>query len=137
MSLTKDIYLAFGAKVDAFAAGQSPAVPVEYVGSPVAFEPPDQGSWLEVRTFFNGSENYAWGAGLGSAVEQGFFRVGVVTRSAGIPAAQALAEEVATEFAKLTELGTALVYQAPQISGPLQEDDRLTVPVSIFWRAGR
>ena len=134
MSLTKDIYLAFSAKLAAFAANHSPALPVDYVGAPISFTPPTAGEWLEAVPFFNGNENYAWDQG---SIEQGFFRVGVCTRLGGLVVAQTLAELIATEFKKTTALSTALVYQEPQISGPLQEDDRLTVPVSIYWRGAR
>tara|TARA_R110002049_G_scaffold281333_1_gene460861 strand:+ start:22368 stop:22769 length:402 start_codon:yes stop_codon:yes gene_type:complete len=133
--VTLDIYDAFGVKLNTFAANLSPARSVNYIGSPVTFVPPSTGEWLEAAVFWNGHENYAWGEGP-SGVDRGFFRVGVVTR-AGIQAAQPIAELLVTEFKKLTVLATALVDRMPELSGPLQEDDRLTVPVTIHWRVSR
>lgn len=136
MSMTVDIYNAMGAKVEAFATGLAEPIPTHYTASPIPFVPPDSGEWLEVRAFWNGNENYAWGS-RGASVEKGFFVVGVVSRSGGVQAAQPIAELLVEEFEKSTELATALVYKAPEISGPLTEDDRLTVPVTIYWRATR
>jgi hypothetical protein len=132
--VTLDIYDAFGVRLNAFAAALSPARSVHYIGSPVTFVPPSTGEWLEAAVFWNGNENYAWGA---ESVEYGFFRVGVVTRGGGIQTAQPIAEALVSHFAKLTQLATALVDRMPELSGPLQEDDRLTVPVTIHWRASR
>lgn len=127
------IFTGFGALMSAFAAGLSPSVPVEYVGAPVSFTPPDEGEWFEVRTFWNGNENYAWDDDI-PAIKQGFFKVGAVSRSGGLPEAQALADLVVAEFAKGTTFGGARVEKEPEQSSPLQEDDRLTVPVTIRWR---
>lgn len=136
MSLTADIYDAFAPLVTAFANSKSPALEVGYPGN--HFDPPDSGEWIEIIANWNGSENYGL-PDAGPTHLTGFFRLIVGARPSpnAMMTAQKLAEELVAEFAKGTTFGGALVYQAPSIGGPIQEDARLEIPVTVRWRAVR
>lgn len=136
MSLTTDIYNAIAPLVTAFAAAQSPALPVAYPGLPL--DPtPDDGIWLDFRVFWNDGEELGWDDS-GMTVERGFFRVIVCSQPGeGIVASQQIAELLVAEFAKGTEFSTARVDRSPTIGGPIVESDRVMIPVTVWWRATR
>jgi len=133
VSHSTDIYDAFAVQLAAFAAGEGLAV-----GYPnIHFTPPDSGLWLELMVFWNGNTNYGL-ADAGPTVEQGFFRVMVGYRpGAGLMPAQELAESVIETFPKGSLFATARVEQTPALSGPVQLDDKLFVPVTVRWRSTR
>ncbi len=135
MSLTTDIYNAFAPLVTTFAAGLSPALPVAYPN--LNFDPPSEGMWLDFRTFWNGNENYGM-SDSGPSIERGFFRIIVnAPAGSGQSAAQAVAELIATAFPKGTTFNVARTDRAPEITGPIQDDPWLMIPVTIYWRATR
>lgn len=133
--MTPAIYDAFCQQVATFAAGYSPDLPVAYPD--VSFTPPDEGQWLEVVAIWNGNDNYGVG-NAGPSVEMGMFRVLVMSRSGlGIMAGQALAEDVCGAFPKGSVFGSAQMDKAPEITGPIQHDDKTMIPVTMRWRATR
>ena len=133
MSLTTDIYDAFAELAGEFAADK--VLPIAYPG--ISFTPPASGMWLELRPFWNDGENYGL-ADDGPTSEQGFFRLMACSRvGAGINDVQDLAEDIVAAFPKGTMLAKARVERMPTMSGPIQDDDRTTIPVTIRWRATR
>lgn len=133
MSLTTEIYNAFSIRAGAFAAAQG--LPIAYPD--ISFTPPPIGQWLEVRAFWNDGANYGM-ADDGPTVEQGFFRLMACGRTgSGLMDLQTLAESIVAAFPKGTMLAKARVERSPSMSGPIQDDDRSTIPVTIRWRATR
>lgn len=133
MSHTTAIYDEFAIRLGALADGLG--LPVSYPG--LHFTPPDDGLWLELLVFWNGNIPYGL-ANSGPTIDQGFFRVMVGYRhGAGLMPAQQLAELVIAAFPKGSTFARARVEQTPALSGPIQMDDKLFVPVTIRWRATR
>ena len=132
--MTPAIYDDFCLTVATFASGHSPALPVSYPAVP--FTPPDEGIWLEVVAIWNGNTNYGV-AQSGPSVEVGMFRVLVMSRGVGLVAPQEMAELVSDAFPKGSVFGTAMTDTAPEITGPIQHDDKLMIPVTVRWRATR
>lgn len=96
---------------------------------------PSSGEWLEVRTNWIGSTEYAVG---NLAVERGFFRVLVCGRlGTGLLPLQTLAEQVIAAFPKGSSFAGAVTDERPSLSGPTEDKDRLIIPVTIRWRATR
>lgn len=133
MSLTADIYDAFAVQVEGFATAQG--LRVAYPG--ISFDPLNDKTWLEVQTFWNDGINYGM-ANSGPTVEQGFFRILVCRRpGAGLMDPQAVAESIVRAFPKGSQFGPARTERAPSLSGPVQSDDKMVIPVTIRWRATR
>lgn len=132
---TATIYDAFAASVTAFAQNYTPELPVAYPG--INFSPPDTGLWLELICFWNGSINYGL-ADDAPAVQQGYFRIIAWSRQGGgLMAAQELADDIEAAFPKGSEFDTARMYKMADKSGPVEDDDRIGVPVSLYWRTIR
>lgn len=129
--MISDIQLAFYAAVTSSFA----ATPIAWPNTP--FDPPQSGAWLVVESNPNDGANYGL-ADEGPTVIRGFFRVMACTRAGiGDDAATTLAESVRAAFGKGTMIGPARVDAEPGIVGPVQDDHRLAVPVTIRWRATR
>lgn len=157
MSLTVDIYDAFCAQVEAFAAAQDLMVAYPNIHSNAAHESgvikpwgemvagidpwggiPEADMWLTVLAFWNRSQNYGLGND-GPTIERGIFRIVVVSIAGiGIVKPQVIAENALQHFKKGALLGPARIDQAPDFEGgPLQYGDRCLCPVNIRWRATR
>ena len=112
-----------------------PTLTIAYIG--INFDPPDSGMWLEATIFPSpsiemGMENDP------SIVHRGVFQVGVVdVTGKGALEATEIASMVVSHFkkgTKLTALGTILrITNRPSISGPIQEDNQIIIPISIQY----
>ena len=129
MSAT-DIYDAFAVMAGEFAKDNN--LPISYPA--VHFVPPNTGEWLELIAFWNGSENYAVQSDA-PYIESGFFRIVVCSRSQGLMTAQRIADKAVKYFPKGTVFSAASVEEMPSIGSPLQEPDKIIVPVTVSWRA--
>lgn len=112
----------------------APAVPVSYPGIP--FTPPS-GTYLEATIHQNTTLDHFIGDDSTSEY-RGLLQVSVRTPAgAGIIAPMDLAGKVAEHFKRGTVLSkdglTVRVLKTPDIAGPLQEPDRLHVPVTVTW----
>lgn len=126
---TTAIFDSFNAQISA----TFPALEVGHQG--VTFQPPESGNWLEVIANWNGSSEYGI---QNPAVERGFFRVLVCGRHGkGLVPVQEVAEQIVSAFPKGSAFGAAVTDERPSISGPIVDKDRLTIPVTIRWRATR
>lgn len=126
------IYDDFASRVGQFAAQFSPALPTSYPG--VGFEPPTDGTWLEVRWFPNETQNYGR-ADDAPSLMQGFGQVSVCCRPGiGIQQPLALARQVIAYFAKGTEFDVVRVDRKPWAASVLEAANRIEIPVTIPWR---
>lgn len=112
----------------------TPAVPVAYPGVP--FTPPS-GTYLEATIHQNTTLDHFIGTDSTSEY-RGLLQVSVRTPAgAGIIAPMDLAGKVSEHFRRGTVLSkdglSVRVSKTPDIAGPLQEPDRLHVPVSISF----
>ena len=107
-------------------------------GAPIAwpgvnFTPPDSGFWMEARHFPNETENQSWEATSKNAY-MGFCQVSVNTRpGSGIIALSGLAEDVIDHFPKGLELAGVRVRKRPHQSPPIEEGERIFIPVTIHY----
>lgn len=127
------IYDDFAVKLNAFAAGLSPAIPVGFPG--VGFAPPDSGLWLEAQWMPNETVNYGLADDAPSLL-QGMAQVGVCCRpGAGIMEPLGIADMVIVAFAKGTKFANSVrVYRKPWVSGAIEDPERVMHPVTIMWR---
>lgn len=113
----------------------SPALPIAY--PEVAFTPPADGRYLEVRVFAN---RHAWQSIAGGAMGQGLLQITVVwPKGQGVVAAGQAADTVAAHFPngqpmfsggyKVTAVGE------PQAMSPNSDGPQLRIPVTIGWSA--
>lgn len=113
----------------------NPALPVAWPG--IAFDsPPD--NYLRVTPLIN--ETVSLVLGNGANKHRGIFQVSVLWKSrSGLIAPLEVADLIAAHFAKGTTLysGTVrvVIYRKPSAASPLQEDDRVQVPVSIPYHS--
>ena len=125
------IYDAFCTAVQAFASVLSPPLPVAWPNLP--FTPPNSGLWLEVSWFPNGSSP----VGLAFADDdwlQGFGQVAVCFPSkSGLTAGEEMADAIIAGIPRGTRFASALVYRSPSKMNPIQEPNRVTIPVTIMW----
>lgn len=135
MALTSNIYTAFCQQVKEFASTGGRSLAVSYPAS--HFTPPDSGLWLQIVPFWNEGREYGL-ARNGLKVEEGFFRVIVLSRlGAGLGPAQDVAEELIKHFPKGSAFGGAVTDTRPRLSGPLIDDDKIAIPLTVRWRAAR
>lgn len=131
-----DIYIAMCEMLESWAMAFSPPVPVAFTNVP--FTPPSDGSpWLELLPLINDPIDYSL-ANSGAFVEMGIFRVMVVYRpDSGMVTPLQIAEAVRVEFAKGKFIGPARIYTHPAIGSPVQYNERMAIPVSVWWRVSR
>lgn len=124
---------AFATRLGEFAADNVPALPVIFPGR--GGTPPASGIWLEAVYIPNETQNYGT-ADDGPHVLMGLFQVNVCDRPGLSPfPAIGIAEDVIAHFAKGTALSSGFVERTPWVAALLEEDDRVTHPVTIRWRA--
>lgn len=130
------IFDALMAKMAAFS--HSPAVDVAYPG--ISFTPSDGEAYLEVTHLPNNTAALAV-ASDGVQQHQGLLQVSVMWPSDGrghMPALE-LADAVASHFAKGTDLYSngvkVRIPTRPSIASPLQEPDRVRLPITIEYIA--
>lgn len=132
--MTTAIYEDFATKLAAFAQLQFEPYPISFPD--VAFTPPASGFWLEAMWFNNKTRNYGL-SNAGPSMRYGFAQVSVCCHPGnGITAPMQIAEAVIAYFAKGTRFDTALVYEKPWVMSPIQENARVTLPVTIPWQSG-
>ena len=99
----------------------------------VVFTPPEDGEYLEVIFLENQTETRTQDAD-GVDHRQGFLQINVVWPSGkGIIDAIAVARSIIENFPKGLNLYDVKIGAKPWQSTPIQEDHKLTVPVSIPW----
>lgn len=100
----------------------------------VNFTPPDTGNWLEVRLFENEPTNYGM-ANDATETDRGILQVAAVGRpGTGIIALDTLAQSIQAAFPKGTQiLGPIRVTRQPWRLGDIVEDDRVKIPVTIYY----
>lgn len=126
------IYDAFAARVSAFAASLTPALPVAFPGVP--FTPPATGRWLEVRWFPNETTTYAIQDDPPCIVFAGMGQISVCERVGAGLAGLSVANAAVEYFPKGTLLGVGRVEVQPWVSNVIQEPDRIAYPVTVRWR---
>lgn len=130
------IYLAFCAAMENFVMAFSPGMPVAYPNIPFA-PPADGGPWLELLPLINDPIDYSL-SNKGPFVEMGIFRVMVTYRpDDGLSMPLQIADAVRVAFAKGQIIGGARIYTHPGVGTPVQYNERMAIPVSIWWRASR
>lgn len=108
----------------------STSLPIAWPG--VNFTPPSSGMWLEVRFFPNEPNNISLS---GKQQYIGFMQVSVFVRpGSGIASAISEAEAVQAHFPKALTLSSVTVRQKPYISPPIDEGDRIQIPVTIPYQ---
>lgn len=128
-----DIWAAFSAGVDSFAAQVSPPLQVIHQGTHGT--PPDQGTWLETRFFPNRTINYGLSAN-GPSEHRGFCQISVCYRGgAGIISGLEFANEAVEYFNKGTLIGPARVESKPYVSSVVVLPERISHPVTIPYSA--
>lgn len=131
--IERDIWAAFSAAVDSFAAQVSPPLPVLHQG--VHGTPPDAGNWLETRFFPNKTRNYGL-SDDGPSEHRGFCQISVCSRGGeGIIWTLEFANEAVEFFDKGTLLGQARVESKPYISAVVIATERVSHPVTIPYSA--
>lgn len=126
MSLSNDIYDAVVSRVTSKSAW-----PVAHYG--IEFKPPKDGIYLQVIPFFNDNKDY-----FDFSVARGFFRINAIdTVGRGPMPAIDAAEEVAAWFPTNSQWGGATITRSASIGGPIQDSDRLIVPVTFRWTRPR
>lgn len=132
-TLYTTLYTAVAQAVSSFATSES--LPVLYPG--VGGNPPDTGLWLELRFFYNDTLAYGLADG-GPSLVDGFIRIGVADQPhGGIVAALEIVDKIASAFDKgyvIDEDSNTRIYEAPSVSGVLELDDRVLVPVTLRFR---
>jgi hypothetical protein len=109
----------------------SNGIPIAWPG--VNFTPPDSGFWLQPRHFPNETVNIAWGNDSKNEY-LGFLQVGVYGRPGqGIVGMSDLAEDVIAHFPKGLELAGVRVRKRPHQSPPVDDDDKMFIPVTIHY----
>jgi len=113
----------------------SPALPVAYPG--IAFTPPADGRYLDATFLPNRPANEPVGFNH-QIVRRGLFQIAVLWPvGVGQVAPVDIGGQVAAHFARGTVIrrnGVVVsVLNAPWTSPPLQEPDRVRVPVTISW----
>ncbi len=130
MTPNSTIYTAFCTALEAAALGYS----IAYPG--LDFTPPDGAHWLEVNYLPNegiqdGLSNSA------TTIEQGIFQVNAMGRKGagagrGVISTQSVAEELQAAFPRGTLIsGLVRVSRTPYQMSPIQQDDKIVVPVTI------
>lgn len=131
------IFDALMARMAAFS--HSPAIEIAYPG--LSFTPSDGEPYLEVTHLPNNTAPLAV-ASDGVQQHQGLLQVSVMWPSDGVtghmPALE-LADAVSTHFAKGTDLYSngvkVRIPTRPSIASPLQEPDRVRLPITIEYIA--
>lgn len=121
----------------ALMSSQGPTLPVAFLEQPETFVSPEDGKYLEVDFFPNGTR---WEGLTSGKMVQGLLGVTVVwPKSQGAIAPNAKADAVAAHFNKGLVLqvgGTRVkINREPVINEPLSYPDKLSVPVNISWES--
>lgn len=125
------------AAYDAFCAlagtfGQAQGLLVSSPG--IGFRPPAQGLWLEVTWVPNATQNYGM-SDDGPSLHRGLAQISVCGRpGAGIMPLTQVADAAIAAFRKGTTFGGMRVYRKPYQSAPIEQPERLMVPVTIMWQ---
>lgn len=124
--MTGDIYDAVAAEV-----GSRAQHPVAFYG--IDFTPPDEGIYLQVVPFYNDNKDY-----FQVSVARGFFRINAIDKVGHGPMpALEMAEQIASWFPRGSQWGGATITGSAGIGGPIQDSDRLIVPVTFRWMKPR
>lgn len=127
---TTTAYDAFCALAGAFAQAQG--LPVAFPG--IGFRPPAQGLWLEAAWIPNATQNYGM-ADDGPSLHRGLAQISVCGRpGAGIMPLTLVADAAIAAFGKGTTFGGMRVYRKPYQSAPIEQPERLMVPVTVMWQ---
>lgn len=113
-----------------------PALPIAYIG--VNFAAPDTGMWLEAKIFPAPVVEMGM-ADASDISHRGVFQVGVIDGAGkGAIEASEVAATIIKHFKKGTELSvldTKLrITNRPSISGPIQYEHKLIVPIEIRYQ---
>lgn len=131
--IDSDIYNAFCLLAADFALALSPPLVVAYPN--VAFTPPDDAPWIEVRWFPNETQNYGV-SNDGPSMRRGFFQIGVATRvREGLAALTDVVGLAIVAFAKGTQFGGARIPRKPWASSVLEEPDRALMYITVPYYA--
>lgn len=106
--------------------------PISWPG--VNFTPPDSGNWIEVRLFENEPTNYGM-ANDATETDRGLLQLAACGRPGkGMVALDTLARSIQAAFPKGTSIeGSVRVTRQPWRLGDIVEDDRVKIPVSIYY----
>lgn len=110
----------------------SPALPVAM--PEVAFTPPADGKYLEVRDFTNAPY---WEGLKSGRIDQGILQITVVwPPRQGVIKPKVAAAAVMAHFPKGLQLSNGVrVSREPWVASPLSDDSEVRVPVTISWTA--
>lgn len=127
---TTSAYDAFGLLVADFAHSQG--LPISLPG--IGFSPPERGLWLEAAWVPNATQNYGL-ADDGPSLHRGLAQISVCGRpGAGIMPLTEVADAAIAAFGKGTTFGGMRVYRKPYQSAPIEQPERLMVPVTVMWQ---
>jgi len=118
--------------LDAFINHLSTTLPVAYQG--INFTPPDSGEWLEVKFFPN--PNNRLFIGSNDPVEvRGIFQITVCYRpGSGVINGAETAQSIIDQYPQDAAIGSVKVELKPWDSGPIEEDERISHPITIRYR---
>lgn len=121
----------------ALLASEGPSLPVSLPEQPGGFTPPEDGKYIDVMFFPNGTK---WAALSEGEMCQGILGVTLVwPTNRGLVAPMTAADQIADHFPENLSLreGVAKVTfpRRPDAMQPLIEDNKVSVPVNVFWEA--